>query len=257
MKRGKPWSRGDKIAFGSLLATILSVFIALLFPEVRIWLHLEKKPAPPAVAPKFEPLPAVRSAEPTPTLAPKPTVNQHSKAVLKGNHNVAGNNVVGNGNMVGNDNPVAVAPNGIANAAPNFGNQSVINTTPPLPHVTWTQEQLKPGIGLDTSEIAALTPEYVRKLQLRKGNPGVMVKLSVDGPFTNAVFAAICDKPCEGIEAGVGNGMSSVGQGNASDRAAVIRVAMPGTVNVGETVTWEVRSETADPITIKEVQPIK
>ena len=51
--------------------------------------------------------------------------------------------------------------------------------------------------------------------------------------------------------------MSSVGQGNVSDRAAVIRVAMPGTVNVGETVTWEVRSETADPITIKGVQPIK
>jgi hypothetical protein len=78
MKRGKSWSRGDKIAFGSLLGTILSVFIALLFPEFRIWLHLEKKPAPLVVAPKFEPLPAVQSAEPTPTPALENVKNPHT-----------------------------------------------------------------------------------------------------------------------------------------------------------------------------------
>lgn len=171
MKRGKPWSRGDKIAFGSLLATVLSVFIALLFPEFRIWLHLEKKPAPPVVARKFEPLPAMQSAEPTPTPAPKPRVNQHSNAVVKGNRNVAGNNVVGNGNMVGNNNPVAVAPNGIANAAPNFGNQTVNNMGPPDPKISL--ENVK--------------------------NPHVCVKITIDRMMENPKFGVVCDRPCKSV----------------------------------------------------------
>lgn len=153
--------------------------------------------------------------------------------------------------------PVAIAPNGIANAAPNYGNQTVVNPTPPLPHVTWTQEQLRPGVGLDASGMFSVTPEYLRKQQLRKDNPGVMVRLSTDASFSNAAFAAECDKPCEGVEAAVANGISSVGQGNASDRIVLIGVAMPGTVNAGQTVTWEVRSETTEPITIKQVQSVK
>jgi hypothetical protein len=179
MKHGKPWSRGDKIGFGSLVVAILGLVIALLFPEVRIWLHLEKKPASlPVVAPKSEPIPAVSStAEPTPT--PMPTVNQHSKAVVKGNRNVAANSVAGNGNVAGNSNPVAIAPNGIANAAPNFGNQTVNNMGPPESKISYS---IVDGPALEKVK-----------------NPHVCVKIAIDRMMEDPKFAVVCDRACKSV----------------------------------------------------------
>jgi hypothetical protein len=185
MKRGKPWSRGDKIGFGSLVVAIVGLVIALLFPEVRIWLHLEKKPAEsPVAAPKVGPLPAESSAaEPTlaPTLTPttKPTVTQHSKAAVKGDRNVAGNNAAGNGNMVGNNNPVAVAPNGIANAAPNFGNQTVNNLGPPDPKISY---MLVDGPALENVK-----------------NPHACVKITIDRMMEDPKFGVVCDRGCKSV----------------------------------------------------------
>jgi hypothetical protein len=39
---GAPWTRNDKIALAAVVVGILGVITALLFPEVRRWLHLDK-----------------------------------------------------------------------------------------------------------------------------------------------------------------------------------------------------------------------
>jgi len=186
MKRGKPWSRGEKIGFGSLLVAVIG--IPLLFPKVRYWLG-EKPAVVPVTVSTVEPTKSIAPssqsvAEPTPAVTPK--VWQRSGTKVKGDKNVAGNNVAGNGNVVGNNNQVvaaptiqAVAPNGIANAAPNFGNQTVNNMGPPEPRIKY---MLVDGPTLENVK-----------------NPHVCVKITIDRMMEDPKFGVVCDRPCKSV----------------------------------------------------------
>jgi hypothetical protein len=206
MKRGKPWSRGEKIAFGSLLVAVIG--IPLLFPKVRYWLG-EKPAVVPVTVSTVEPsksiAPSSQSvAEPTPAVTPKVWLRSGTKA--KGDKNVAGNNVAGNGNVVGNNNQVAaaptiqaVAPNGIANAAPNFGNQTVNNMGPPEPRISY-------------SIVDGPTLENVK-------NPHLCVKIAIDRMMENPKFAVRCDRACRPVFGDIilpasGGGTQDGGSGN-------------------------------------------
>lgn len=117
------WSRSEKMTLAGL---ILAAVIPLFFPNVRIWLGLEKRSV-------------VGSAGSSPD-------SQSSKVegTVRGD-SVSGNNVKGSGNITGNKNHVntgpniAIAPNGIANAAPNLGSQNVYNFGPPSRRFTQQQ----------------------------------------------------------------------------------------------------------------------
>jgi len=59
----RPWSRGDKIAFWSLLTLILTAFLLVLVPEARRFLHLEKSPDKPPTPSTITPSASVESNE--------------------------------------------------------------------------------------------------------------------------------------------------------------------------------------------------
>lgn len=160
--------------------------------------------------------------------------------------------------------PVAIAPNGIANAAPNFGNQTV-NNAPPLPHVTWTQEPLRAEYGLANihPRVAMVSPDEAwQKAQARIAelmhNPGVLVSLSTDGPFTNASFWAECDISCEGVasQTGTVGSISYIGFAKIRENEVGILVTIPGTLLKGQSVEWEIRSQNKDPLTITKVEAV-
>jgi hypothetical protein len=79
MKHGEPWSRADKIGFGSLAVGVLGVVAALLFPEVRVWLHLEK-PAVPAALSQLQ-TPEVHTSPPPAQSRTSTTVKQRGPNV--------------------------------------------------------------------------------------------------------------------------------------------------------------------------------
>jgi hypothetical protein len=134
--------------------------------------------------------------------------------------------------------PIAIAPNGIANAAPNFGTQAVINPEPPLPAVKWTIEKL-----------AASSDK----------KPGVIVHVSTDSPFPNAAFSALCDRPCTSVVASYPTGFTdSVGGNSKSNPNLVaVRLDLPRIVNAGDTLNWEVRSKDEQAIDILKVEAIR
>ncbi|HXA76350.1 MAG TPA: hypothetical protein VNV41_04395 [Candidatus Acidoferrales bacterium] len=49
MADDKRWSRADRIGFVGLIIAVIGVVTALLFPEVRVWLHLQNPDTPPQV----------------------------------------------------------------------------------------------------------------------------------------------------------------------------------------------------------------
>jgi len=116
MERGKPWSRGDKIGLGSLVVCFIGVVTALLFPEVRVWFHLEN-PADVSGAVTQPANAVLPTSQPTAERAPAPKVNKHLR--------------VGNDNPGSAPAPIAVAPNGIAIAGGTVTNPTVNNFAPP------------------------------------------------------------------------------------------------------------------------------
>jgi hypothetical protein len=92
-------------------------------------------------------------------------------------------NIVGNDNPVGNtQNPTAIAPNGIANAAPNLGTQTVNNYAPPQPQYSFTEEVITP---LPASG---------------DGEKIMKIHISPDRPAHGAVIGIIFSGPMEAIE---------------------------------------------------------
>jgi hypothetical protein len=88
-------------------------------------------------------------------------------------------NIVGNDNPVGNtQNPTVIAPNGIANAAPNLGTQTVNNYAPPTPQYNFTEEVITPlpasGDG-----------EKIMKIHISPDRPahGAMIGIIFSGPI--------------------------------------------------------------------------
>jgi hypothetical protein len=204
----------------------------------------------------------------TPIL-PIPSVSKGSAKVSKRNKNQAvqkneGGSSNTNAQIGTAQGPVAIAPNGIANAAPNFGNQTV-NNAPPLPRVTWTQEPLRAEYGLANihPRVAMVSPDEAwQKAQARIAelmhNPGVLVSLSTDGPFTNASFWAECDISCEGVasQTGTVGSISYIGFAKIRENEVGILVTIPGTLLKGQSVEWEIRSQNKDPLTITKVEAV-
>src|ERR1700722_20751335 len=101
---------------------------AFFIPEVRYFLHLEKRPeathtavsSPPAAPPQTPPPQTLTTDQPklgSGRRFLKIPASEKTVTRVKGNDNVAGNNVGGSNNVVGNGNqtaPTAVAPSGIA-----------------------------------------------------------------------------------------------------------------------------------------------
>ncbi len=238
MKRGKPRSRSGKIAFWGVLVAGVGVVTALFFPEVRVWLHLQNR-APAAVVSS--------PSKSTPIEQPKPSSNivQHSNSTVKGNRNVAGNNIAGSDNVVGDNNqvtasapPIAIAPNGIANAAPNFGVQSVITDRPPLPNVTFSTENL--------------AAEANKK-------PGVMLHVRADAAFPTPAFSALCDHPCTSVQASFPTGFtgSTSGSSKSDPDLIAVRIDLPGVQYATDVLNWEVRSNDDQEISVIHVEAIR
>jgi hypothetical protein len=245
MKRGKAWSRGDKIGFGSLLVGIVAVVIALLIPEVRVWLRLQKPVAPPsAVSTSKPPHPLViPSTQPTAEPPPPPKVNQHSKSNVKGYSNVVGNNVTGSGNVTGNNNqitvpaPVIVEPGSIGITGGTVTNPTVNNFgPPPLP---------TPTVTICVPPSVADGEKYTTILRLR-----------TSGKIVQPYYAFIFDSPVLNGSAVMDRHAFGVQQGRADkqpnpDRSYVFRVT---SIDFGTTV-WAPNEEIK--VTIPSEHPIK
>jgi len=125
---------------GTLIAAIISLPLALLLPEVRQWMHLEKKPAIANAA--TVPTPTIpENPKPTSTTVVNPPVKTKQgvqTTVHHGDNNVAGNNVTGNGNVTGHDNqvnspaPVFVGSGSIGITGGTVTNPTVNNFGPPV-----------------------------------------------------------------------------------------------------------------------------
>jgi hypothetical protein len=115
-------------------------FSAFVVPEVRQFLHLEKRPEARAIeAPSFSaPSKTTYTAttEPPgrqPTTSEKIPVTQKARSHTKGKDNITGSNASGDRNVVGDNHQtgVAIAPNGIAISGGNVTNPTVNNFAPP------------------------------------------------------------------------------------------------------------------------------
>jgi hypothetical protein len=140
----------------------------------------------------------------------------------------------------------------------------VIVDRPPPPHVTWTQEPLVPGVGLDklvTHFTMGRPTEEARKDIERRAqfvnNPGVLITASPDDSWSNPAFAAECDRPCESINAMAMTGGSSVGQGRRDDRTVIIQFIQPGLLPANVAIKWEIRSLDKESLHIKNVAAVR
>lgn len=136
----KKLSRNERIGVGTLVVGILS--LPLTSPEVRQWLHLEKRPVVVERASGLgaaSTMPIIHEdSHPAPTTAPNPPskTKQHSRVAVHGDNNVAGNNVTGNG-ITGHDNyvtapaPIFVGPGSIGITGGTVTNPTVNNFGPP------------------------------------------------------------------------------------------------------------------------------
>jgi hypothetical protein len=140
MKRNENWPRGEKLAAWGIAVAALVGLLPLLFPEVRIWLHLEKFTAARV---------AVSTPASTASVVLPPTLTETSKVHTAGNGKIAGNNnVLGNNNHVNAPpaSPVQInnAPNGIAIGGGTVNNPTVINSEPPPPSA-WNMSLVYPN----------------------------------------------------------------------------------------------------------------
>jgi hypothetical protein len=134
----KKLSRNERIGAGSLIVAIISLPLALLLPEVRQWVHLEKKTAIGDAA--IIPTPTIpENPKPTSTTVVNPPVKtkQRLKTINHhGDNNVPGNIVTGNGNVTGHDNqvnspaPIFVGPGSIGITGGIVSNPTVNNFGP-------------------------------------------------------------------------------------------------------------------------------
>ncbi len=131
----KKFSRNERIGVGSLVVAVIGLLLALLLPEVRQWMHLEKKPTIADAA--IIPTPAIpenpKSASTT-VVSPSVKAKQRVQATIHhGRNNVDGNNVTGNGNVTGHDNqvnnaaPIIVGPGSIGITGGTVTNPTVNN----------------------------------------------------------------------------------------------------------------------------------
>jgi len=187
----EPWTRAERIGFWTLIVAILVGIAALITPEIRRTLGLEKKnptAAPTSPVPTKSPIGSSNSpATPNPEKQTPPVKQQGNKTSVKGNGNVTGNKVSGTGNAVGNNNQIAApgtkiinAPNGIViGDGSTVINPTVNNVSFPLPAVSWAIED-NPSLSSGT-------------------HPQLSVKISIDKVFVDAKFAVICDRPCRAV----------------------------------------------------------
>ncbi len=122
---------------------------------------------------------------------------------------------------------MAIAPNGIANAAPNFGTQTV-NNNAPEPNVSWIQEVLP---AYSQGPVAAHGPE-------------ALIKLTVDHSMEIPAFMAECDQPCTTRVASVSGGSQSIPfhfDGKPNFTGFIF--AIPRPLDAGVQVSWEVTAD--------------
>jgi hypothetical protein len=134
-----PWSRTEKLAAGAVVFTAIGIGLTFFVPEVRQFLHLEKKPKPieaqtmPVKSEHAQVIPNPEPSKAEPSEFNKPRNTQRATSRVKGDDNVAANNITGNRNVIGQGNPTgpsAVAPNGIVIAGGNVQNPTVNNFGP-------------------------------------------------------------------------------------------------------------------------------
>jgi hypothetical protein len=130
-------------------------------------------------------------------------------------------------------------PNGICIGGANFGSPTVNNYGPPIPKITWVQEQYT-------------DPPY------RMG-----IRLSVDHSMEIPAFVATCDRPCKSISAfaipsgatmfmGMINPM--IFRHKSDSRIAGIMLRSPRPLGVGMNVNWTIDSDDQMPVRVVEVR---
>ena len=136
-----------------------------------------------------------------------------------------------------------------------------VNLNQPLPpKITWSQESLRPGKGLDkikphTTWGREPDADFMQTLF---NNPGVLVTITLDGAWS-ANFQAECDKPCYPIEVNV----PEAGAWNASrttnmynQEIVTTRLLMPSPLPSNSPVQWVIRSRTSDTVSVTKVELI-
>lgn len=210
--------------WAATFVAVAAIVIALVQPEVRIWLGLDKpKPAVPPSAqgsqPQTAPMatPFVPEAKTVakPHAKPKPTSGEHQS-----------------------DTATQInAPQGIAIG----GNATVTNPTvnnfgPPEPNVTWTQEK-----GNSTADKKAT----------------VVVTLRVDHSFEIPAFLAQCDRPCETVGATApGYSQASYLNVKQNPNMAGFVFKAPRPLGSGLPVEWTIKSEDDQPFEVKSVEKV-
>jgi hypothetical protein len=101
-----------------------------------------------------------------------------------------------------NNNPVTI---GIANVAPNFGNQTVNNMGPPEPKISYS---IVDGPALQNVK-----------------SPHVCVKITIDRMMENPKFGVVCDRACKSVFGDVilpeSGGGKQTGWGTAPERSDI------------------------------------
>jgi len=125
--KGKPWTRDQKIGLAGLALTVIALLAGILFPELRVWVHLEKPPAP---APATIPTPQLSS----PSVSSLPPIPESKPVQKPGKHPSAKPKVATPAPAI-----QAIAPNGIAIAGGTVTNPTVNNYEPPQRALTTSQ----------------------------------------------------------------------------------------------------------------------
>jgi hypothetical protein len=126
-----------------------------------------------------------------------------------------------------------------------------ININGPLPpHVNWKQDPM--AAGTTSPEGGGVTYGYEQPKRF-VDNPGLALIVSLDKSWPNVILAAECDGPCE-TEAVSLSGVFYYSIGRSQQGNVVgIRIEAPSVLPVGTVVHWEIRSFSAQAITIKNV----
>lgn len=131
--------------------------------------------------------------------------------------------------------PQVSAPNGIAISGDNLGTATVNNygVPSPPPHIVDMSQSAWDGPYVDDP-----TPR-----------PGIEVKWTIDGSFTDPAFLVLCDRPCKPIVGGAGGvSYSLVNAVENRPNVALLVISSPSIIHAGTPISVRIKSADLRPI---------
>jgi hypothetical protein len=250
------WLMSRSVKYSVIALATSAIVLGVVLLSLDGWLHRERAKqdaqSQPPLTNTSAPAPQV-TTEHEQAAAPPKVRARSARALAHIGQRGNGGGAVGGSVQQG---PCSIAQVGGTN------NQASVNCVqqPPPPNVKFTTKELEPGVGPWTLvphwSIGGHTAASDAAEQRRKSfadNPGVLVQMFLDGPWPNATFAAVCDRPCEGMDAIADNSVSSSGQGRINDTTVLVGFVVPSPLPANFPIKWEIRSQSKEKVSISKI----